>query len=104
MALRDRTDFKEWLARFEAGHERLHGADPAPPEGRCDGCGEPLPTPVSSTGLCMICLAEHYGRDQGRVATRIAATLIAGVAHDEATSVEAVRSAIDDILDEIDRS
>ncbi|MEX1142167.1 MAG: hypothetical protein WD399_12295 [Thermoleophilaceae bacterium] len=102
MALPDRPDFQAWLERFEARHARLYGGAGPAVAGVCDGCGEPLPDPPSSTGLCLVCLAEHYGQDEARAATRVAAALLARIVQDEGTSIEAVRDAVDDILAQVE--
>lgn len=104
MALTDRPDFQAWLRRFETRHERLYSDGPGPPPDICDGCGEPLPERVSSTGLCLVCLAEQFGREQTQPATRVAATLLLALMREEQTSIEAVRDALDDILAEVDRA
>lgn len=104
MALTDRPDFQAWLRRFDARHERLHSDGPEPPPGVCDGCGEPLHERVSSSGLCLVCLAEQFGREQTQPATRVAATLLLALMREEQTSIEAVRDALDDILAEVDQT
>jgi hypothetical protein len=103
MALVDRPDFQAWLERFEARHERLHGAGSQPHPGRCDGCGGPLAAPASSTGLCLVCLAEQYGRDRTRAATRIAGSLRAAIAQDAETPIDDVREAVEQVLDDYER-
>jgi hypothetical protein len=104
MPLLDRPDFHAWLKRFEAHHEQVHGSEHQPPRGRCDGCGEPLPATVSRTGLCLVCLAEQYGRDRARAAARIAAFLRVALAHDPGTPIDDIRDAVDEVLDELDVS
>jgi hypothetical protein len=98
MALVDRPDFQAWLARFEAQQDRLHGTDRRPSPNRCDGCGEPIPRPISSTGLCLVCLAEQYGRDRTRAAARIAGALRTALAQNGDASLGDVRDAIEEVL------
>ncbi len=102
MALVDRPDFQVWLARFEAHYDRLHGTHPRPSPNRCDGCGEPIPEPISSTGLCLICLAEQYGRDRTRSAARIAGTLRTALAQNHDASLTDIRDAIEEVLADYD--
>jgi hypothetical protein len=102
MALVDRPDFQAWLARFEAHHDRLHGTDRRPSPNRCDGCGEPIPRPISSTGLCLVCLAEQYGRDRTRSAARIASALRTALAADPGTPTGDIRDAIEEVLADYD--
>lgn len=103
MPLSDRPDFKDWLERFEARHAQIHGDGPQPPEGSCDGCGTPLREQVSTTGLCLVCLAEAYGREQAAGAERIAGALRTALATDDGTAVDAIRDAIDDVLEQHER-
>ncbi|HYI98075.1 MAG TPA: hypothetical protein VEX36_00125 [Thermoleophilaceae bacterium] len=103
MPLSDRPDFKDWLERFEARHARLHAEGPQPPEDRCDGCGAPLNEQVSTTGLCLVCLAEAYGREQSSAAERIASALRVALAADHGTPIDAIRDAVEDVLDERER-
>ena len=100
MPLSDRPDFKDWLARFEARHARIHADGPAAPADRCDGCGTPLDERVSTTGLCLVCLAEAYGREQAAAAERIAGELRTALATDAGTPIEAIRDAVEGVLDE----
>jgi len=100
MPLPDRPDFQDWLERFEARHARIHADGPQPPEDRCDGCGSPLKERVSTTGLCLVCLAEAYGRERSSAAARIAGALRVALATDDGTPIEAIRDAVEDVLDE----
>jgi hypothetical protein len=100
MPLTDRPDFKDWLERFEARHARIHGGGPRPPGDRCDGCGVPLSEQVSTTGLCLVCLAEAYGREQAGAAERVAGALRVALATDDGTPIEAIRDAVEGVLDE----
>lgn len=101
MAIVDRREFQTWLARYEARHREIHGDGPVSAPGRCDGCGEPLPGRPSPTGLCLVCLAEQFGRDCSRAAARIAGALRVALAEDGgATPISDVREAIDDVLAE----
>jgi recombinational DNA repair protein (RecF pathway) len=104
MPLSDRPDFQAWLRRFEDRHEELHGEGLRPPADRCDGCGAPLEEPPSTTSLCLICLAEQYGRDQAQAAARIAGALYAALAREPDTPIDDVRDAIDKVLDDHERS
>ena len=103
MPLSDRPDFKDWLERFEARHARIHGDGPSPPEGSCDGCGASMDEQVSTTGLCLVCLAEAYGREQAMAAERIAGALRVALATDDGTPIEAIRDAVDEALDDHER-
>jgi predicted molibdopterin-dependent oxidoreductase YjgC len=103
MPLPDRPDFKDWLERFEARHARIHAGGPQAPDGSCDGCGVPLSERVSTTGLCLVCLAEAYGREQAATAERIAGALRVALATDDGTPIEAIRDAVDDVLDQHER-
>lgn len=103
MPLSDRPDFKDWLERFEARHARIHGDEPKPPEDRCDSCGSPVSEQVSTTGLCLVCLAEAYGREQSAAAGRIAGALRVALAADHGTPIEAIRDAVEDVLDDHER-
>lgn len=58
---------------------------------------------VSTTGLCLVCLAEAYGREQSAAAERIAGALRVALATDDGTPVEAIRDAVEDVLDEHER-
>jgi hypothetical protein len=100
MGLLDRPDFQAWLQRYEVHHERLHGDGRRPPGNRCDGCGEAMAAPISPTGLCLVCLAEQYGRERARTAGRIAAALRVALAEDRgATPPGDVREAVEDVLE-----
>ena len=103
MPLSDRPDFKDWLERFEARHARIHADGPQPAADSCDGCGSPLSEQVSTTVLCLVCLAEAYGREQSAAAERIAATLRVALARDDGTPIEAIRDAVEDVLDDHER-
>jgi hypothetical protein len=103
MALVDRPDFQAWLERFEARHEQLHGSARQPRPGHCDGCGGRLPAPASSTGLCLVCLAEQYGRDRTRAGARIAGSLRAALAQNADTPIEDVREAVEQVLEDYER-
>lgn len=102
MAISDRPEFKAWLTRFEASHDHLPAPDLSPGD-PCDGCGEPLSEPVSPTGLCLVCLAEQYGRSEGLAANRIAGYVAIGLALDPDTPIEAVRDALDEVLADAER-
>ena len=102
MPLRDRPDFQDWLDRFEARHASLHGEDP-PASDVCDGCGERIDRPVSTAGLCLVCLAETYGRERGQAAGRIAGMLEAALAHAASTSAAEVRDAVEEVLERYER-
>jgi hypothetical protein len=103
MALPDRPDFQAWLAAFEARHEHLHGSGSRPARDRCDGCGEPLATTLSSTGLCLVCLAEQYGRDRAQAAARIAGALRIALTTDGGTTpIADVREAVEEVLADYD--
>ncbi len=103
MALTDRPDFQAWLERFEARHEQLHGAGRPPRPGHCDGCGGRLAAPASPTGLCLVCLAEQYGRDRTRAAAGIAGALRAALARNADTPIEDIREAVEQVLDDYER-
>ena len=103
MPLPDRPDFREWLERFEARHSGLHGAITERPARVCDGCGERIERPVSSTGLCIVCLAETYGRERGQAAGRIAGMLEAALAQSERTPPADVRDAVEGVLERYER-
>jgi hypothetical protein len=98
MPLEDRPEFQAWLKRFEAQHAELYGTDDQPPDGHCDGCGASIAEPVSTTGHCLVCLAEHYGRDQSLAAARVAAALHVALAREEDAPLEDVREAVDEVL------
>lgn len=102
MPLADRPDFRAWLDRFERHHERLHGRVAAPASGRCDGCGGPGPDGPTRTGLCLVCLAEQYGRDRAAGAARVAGALRVALALDDSTPLDEIRAAVEDVLDEQD--
>ena len=98
MGLALNPDFQQWLARYVTRHERLHGDGPSARAGICDGCGDPLPEPPSSTPFCLVCLAEQYGRDRAQSAARIANALRLAIAHDEDTPATDVREAVEEVL------
>jgi hypothetical protein len=98
MPLLDRTDFREWLTRFEARHAILHGERRAE-AGVCDGCGARVEDPVTSVGLCLVCLAETYGMERGKAAGRIAGMLEAAIAEAGDLPVADVRDAIEEVLE-----
>jgi recombinational DNA repair protein (RecF pathway) len=100
MPLADRPDFQAWLARFEERYEALRGEGLQPPGNRCDGCGLPLTERVSSTNLCLVCLAETYGRERAYAAAQIAGALETALARDGGeTPISDVREAVEEILD-----
>jgi hypothetical protein len=103
MPLLDRPDFQDWLERFEARHARIHGDGPKPPKDSCDGCGSPVSEQISTTGLCLVCLAEAYGREQSAAAERIAGALRVALATDDGTPIDAIRDAVEDVLDAHER-
>jgi hypothetical protein len=101
MPLLDRPDFREWLARFEERHAVLHEERRAD-GGACDGCGERIEAPISSVGLCLICLAETYGLERGKAAGRIAGALEAAIATAGDLPIADVRDAIEEVLERFD--
>jgi hypothetical protein len=101
MGLAANPDFQKWLDRYADRHEQLHGAGPAPPAGVCDGCGDPLPDPPSSTPFCIVCLAEQYGRDRAQSAARIATALRLALADDVDTPVSDIREAVEEVLEDL---
>lgn len=104
MSLADRPDFQNWLRRFEARHERLHGAGPRqPPPDRCDGCGEPVDAQLSSTGLCIVCLAELYSRERSEAGARIATALRAAIDAEADLPIGEVRDAVERALEPYER-
>jgi hypothetical protein len=103
MPLRDRPDFQDWLERFEARNARLHGDEPVRPGDVCDGCGEQLEAPVSSAGLCLVCLAETYGRERGQRAGRVAGLLEATLSRLDGMPSEDVRDAVEQVLERYER-
>jgi hypothetical protein len=103
MPLLDRPDFQAWLKGFEARHEQLHAPRAEGLPGRCDGCGAPVTEQVSSTGLCLVCLAEAYGRDRARVASRVAGALRAALAREGDVPIEDVREAVEQALADHER-
>jgi len=103
MSLLDRPDFQAWLKRFDARHEQLHGAGRRAPSNRCDGCGEPVVKQVSRTGLCLVCLAEHYGGDRTRMAGLIAAALRVALVRYEGAPAADVRDAVEEVLNDYER-
>jgi hypothetical protein len=102
MPLRDRPDFKAWLENFETRHVALHGQRGRDVE-TCDGCGEPLGQPPSATDLCLVCLAESYGRERGQIAGRIAGILEAAIIRLAGPTVADIRSAVEDVLERYER-
>ena len=98
MPLLDRPDFQAWLARFEARHARLHSAGLQPAGGRCDGCGEPIPEPVSTTGLCLVCLAETFGREQAQSAAGGAAGQTEKILSNVKEVLAAAGKTLDDVV------
>jgi hypothetical protein len=101
MGIAANTDFQDWLEAFAASHHRLHGDGPPPRAGICDGCGDPLPEPPSSTPFCLVCLAEQYGRDRAQAAARIGCALRLAVAREEAIPVTDVREAVEQVLEDL---
>jgi|GEM_PF-4331834 len=99
MPLRDRPDFQDWLERFEARHARLHEGRQVQPGDVCDGCGERLEAPVSPVGLCLVCLAESYGRERGQQAGRVAGLLEATLARLGDAPNEEIRDAVEEVLE-----
>lgn len=101
MPLTDRPDFRAWLDRFDARHEELYGDDPFRiGSGCCDGCGDLIADQVSRSGLCLVCLAEQFGRDQAMSAARVANALLPALAADPGTPPDVIRAAVEDVLDE----
>lgn len=99
MGLAANPDFEKWLARYTARHEQLHGDSPASRSGICDGCGDPLPEPPSTTPFCIVCLAEQYGRDRAQSAARIANALRLAIAIDDTTPATDIREAVEEVLE-----
>jgi recombinational DNA repair protein (RecF pathway) len=104
MPLLDRPDFQAWLARFEARHAQLHSTGLQPKGDRCDGCGEPIPEPVSSTGLCLVCLAETFGREQAQSAARVAGVLEDALERNRDAPIAEIRDAVEEVLERYERS
>jgi hypothetical protein len=105
MGLAANPDFRKWLERYAERHRQLHGAgDAVAPAGVCDGCGEPLPAPPSSTPFCIVCLAEQYGRDRAQAAERIASALRLAIAGDRDTPVTDIREAVEAVFEELART
>jgi hypothetical protein len=102
MGLAANPDFQKWHARYAARHEQLHGDGPRPPAGVCDGCGDPLPEPPSSTPFCIVCLAEQYGRDRAQSAARIGTALRIALVADDGTPAGDVREAVEEVLAELE--
>jgi len=98
MGLALNPDFQQWLGGYAARHERLHGDGPGAPAGICDGCGDPLPEPPSSTPFCLVCLAEQYGRDRAQSAAKIASALRLAIALDDETPATDIREAVEEVL------
>jgi hypothetical protein len=98
MGLTANSDFQKWLERYVERHEQLHSTGPVAPSGVCDGCGDPLADPPSSTPFCIVCLAEQYGRDRAQSAERIANALRLAVAKAPDTPVTDIREAIEEVL------
>jgi hypothetical protein len=103
MSLRDRPDFQSWLARFEERHAHLHPDEPREQAAICDGCGDPIEAPVSSTGYCLVCLAETYGRERGQAAGRVAGMFEAALGRSGDTPSADVRDAIEEVLERYER-
>jgi len=108
MPLRDRPEFQAWLERFEARHVALHGGHVAlhgdePRAADCDGCGDPIDTPISAVGLCMVCLAETYGHERGLAAGRIAGMMEAALARAADVRATDVREAVEEVLERYER-
>jgi hypothetical protein len=99
MPLRDRPDFQDWLVSFEARHAGLHRDDPEGPAEVCDGCGDRLESPISSADLCIVCLAETYGRERGQAAGRIAGRLEAMLDQEGRVPPADVRDAVEEVLE-----
>ncbi len=102
MGLAANPDFQNWLARYAARHELLHGDGPASPAGICDGCGDPLEQPPSIAPFCIVCLAEQYGHDRAQSAARVAAALRVAIADEGGTPLSDVREAIEDVLEDLE--
>jgi hypothetical protein len=101
MGLAANPDFQKWLAGYAERHEQLHGDGPTPPAGVCDGCGDQLSQPPSTTPFCIVCLAEQYGRDRAQSAARIAYALRLALAADPDTPLTDVREAVEEVLDDL---
>jgi hypothetical protein len=101
MPLLDRPDFREWLNRFEQRNAVLHG-ERRPQAGVCDGCGDRIEKPVSTVGLCVVCLAETYGVERGKAAGRVAGMLEAALASAGDLPPSDVRDAIEEVLERYD--
>jgi hypothetical protein len=103
MGLAANPDFVKWLESYAERHQRLHGDGPDAPAGVCDGCGDPLPHPLSRTPFCIVCLAEQYGRDRAQSAARIANALRLALIADDDIPVTDVREAVEEVLGELAR-
>jgi hypothetical protein len=103
MPLLDRPDFREWLTRFEQRHAVLHGERRAE-AGPCDGCGDRVEDPVTTVGLCLVCLAETYGLERGKSAGRVAGMLEATLASAGDLPPADVRDAIEEVLERYEGS
>jgi hypothetical protein len=102
MGLTANPDFRNWLAGYAGRHEQLHGDGPPAAPDICDGCGDPLEQPPSSTPFCIVCLAEQYGRDRATAAARIATALRRAIAADADTPMTDVREAVEEVLEELE--
>ena len=102
MGLTANPDFQNWLVRYAARHELLHGDGPASPAGVCDGCGDPLEEPLSVAPFCVVCLAEQYGYVRAQSAARIAVALRQAIAGEAGTPLSDVREAIEDVLEDLE--
>ena len=99
MGLAANPDFQNWLVRYAARHELLHGDGPTSPAGLCDGCGDPLEQPPSIAPFCIVCLAEQFGRDRAQSAARIANALRLAITVDDGTPATDIREAVEEVLD-----
>lgn len=101
MALLDRPDFWDWLKKVEAVHDELTQGRPATKRRECCRCGAQLSAAFdSSTGECLVCLAERFGREQAEDAAYVARTLMLAVLAAPNTPPDVIRAAIEDVMDD----
>ena len=102
MPLRDRPDFRPWLDRIELAHHEMTKERPEPAPEACSGCGGELREDDSPCGVCLVCLAEQYGREQAEAAAYVGRVLTVALMCRPDTPPDVMRAAVEDVMDEYD--
>jgi hypothetical protein len=97
MVLTERCDFHRWLVALAGDRPACEGGKPGKPN--CDRCGVEFDD-FHACGLCLVCLAERFGREQAEEAAYVGRALMLALLSTPDIPLDVIRASVEDVLDD----